>query len=296
MTPAGTGALLGLLGGVGAVLVWRGVPVRRTASLEARIAPYVSRPAGRGWREVARRALRAAAGACGRLLGSTPAVRARLDVLDPEREVAHHRAEQVLWALAGAGAGALLCGTAALRGSLTPVAALGLLVSGALAGALLRDAALARRVQRRRAEVEEELPAVAELLALSVGAGEGVAAALQRVAGDGGALAADLRRALAEAGTGAPLVEALTATADRLGVPALGRFVDGLAVAVETGSPLAAVLRAQAADARESQRRRLLEEGGRREVRMLVPVVFGVLPVTVVFAVFPGLAQLDLGP
>ncbi|WP_432486529.1 type II secretion system F family protein [Kineococcus sp. SYSU DK018] len=296
MTPAATGALLGLLGGAGGALVLLGVPLRRTPSLEARIAPYLSRPAGRGWRAAARRSLEAAAGACGAVLGSSATVRARLDVLDPEREVAQHRAEQVLWALGGAGAAALLCAAAAARGSLTAPAALGLLVGGSLAGALLRDAALARAVRRRRAEVEEDLPAVAELLALSVGAGEGVAAALARVATGGGALAADLRRALADVGTGSPLVEALTATADRLGVAALGRFTDGLAVAVETGSPLAAVLRAQAADAREAQRRRLLEEGGRREVRMLVPVVFGVLPVTVLFAVFPGLAQLRLGP
>ncbi|WP_432482606.1 type II secretion system F family protein [Kineococcus esterisolvens] len=285
MTPAATGALLGLLGGAGGALVLLGVPLRRTPSLEARIAPYLSRPAGRGWRAAARRSLEAAAGACGAVLGSSATVRARLDVLDPEREVAQHRAEQVLWALGGAGAAALLCAAAAVRGSLTAPAALGLLVGGSLAGALLRDAALARAVRRRRAEVEEDLPAVAELLALSVGAGEGVAAALARVATGGGALAADLRRALADVGTGSPLVEALTATADRLGVAALGRFTDGLAVAVETGSPLAAVLRAQAVDAREAQRRRLLEEGGRREVRMLVPVVFGVLPVTVLFTV-----------
>ncbi|MCI2239775.1 type II secretion system F family protein [Paenibacillus sp. TRM 82003] len=295
MSPAATGALLGLLGGAGCVLVLLGVPLRRTPSLESRVAPYLVRPAVPGWRASAGRRLRAAVDACGAVLGSPAVVRARLDVLDPDRDVAEHRAEQVLWALGGAGAAAVLCAVVLLRGALTPVGALAFVVAGTVGGALLRDAALARAVRRRRALVEEDLPAVAELLALSVGAGEGVAAALQRVAAGGGELAVDLRRALARVGTGTPLVEALTATADRLGVAALGRFVDGLVVAVETGSPLAAVLRAQAADAREAERRRLLEEGGRREVRMLVPVVFGVLPVTVLFAVFPGLAQLSLG-
>ncbi|WP_432495187.1 type II secretion system F family protein [Kineococcus gypseus] len=296
MSPAAGGALLGLLGGAGWVLVLLGAPVRRTPSLESRVAPYLSLPVRHGWRGAARRALAAAASACGSLLGSTAAVRARLDVLDPAREVAQHRAAQVVWALAGAGAGAGVGTAALLRGSPSAPGAFALVLTGALGGALLRDAALARSVGRRREELAAEVPAVVELLALSVGAGEGVAAAVQRVASGGGVLAGELRRALADAGTGTPLLDALTATADRLGVPALSRATDALAVAVETGSPLAAVLRAQAADAREAERRRLLEEGGRREVRMLVPVVFGVLPVTVVFAVFPGLAQLRLGP
>jgi tight adherence protein C len=32
----------------------------------------------------------------------------------------------------------------------------------------------------------------------------------------------------------------------------------------------------------------LLEAGGRKEIAMMVPVVFLVLPVTVLFALFPG--------
>ena len=41
-------------------------------------------------------------------------------------------------------------------------------------------------------------------------------------------------------------------------------------------------------------RRRLMEAGGRKEILMMVPVVFVILPVTVLFAVYPGLAVLDL--
>jgi tight adherence protein C len=72
-------------------------------------------------------------------------------------------------------------------------------------------------------------------------------------------------------------------------VPVLARFVDGMLIALERGTPLADVLRAQAADVREAGRRELLESGGRREVGMLVPVVFGILPTTVLFALYPGL-------
>jgi tight adherence protein C len=45
---------------------------------------------------------------------------------------------------------------------------------------------------------------------------------------------------------------------------------------------------------RESGRRQLLEAGGRKEIAMMVPVVFLVMPVTVVFALFPGFIGLSL--
>lgn len=57
---------------------------------------------------------------------------------------------------------------------------------------------------------------------------------------------------------------------------------------LERGTPLAEVLRAQAVDVREAGKRALLEAGGRKEIAMMVPVVFLVLPVTVLFALFPG--------
>ncbi|NKY41660.1 type II secretion system F family protein, partial [Cellulomonas septica] len=93
----------------------------------------------------------------------------------------------------------------------------------------------------------------------------------------------------------APLTTALDGLADRTGLPALARFAEGVAVAVERGTPLAEVLRAQAQDVREEVRRDLMETGGRKEVAMMVPVVFLILPVTVAFAVFPSLLVLRVG-
>ena len=140
-----------------------------------------------------------------------------------------------------------------------------------------------------------EFPAVAELLALSVSAGEGAVGALERVARTcQGELSLELRRTLADARAGASLLQALEGLAVRTSLPSLARFVDGVVVAVERGTPLADVLRAQAQDVRETGRQRLMEAGGKKEIAMMVPVVFLVLPVTVLFAVYPGLAVLDL--
>ena len=93
---------------------------------------------------------------------------------------------------------------------------------------------------------------------------------------------------LADARAGANLTTALQGLADRTGLPSLARFVDGIVIAVERGTPLADVLRAQAQDVREEGRRAVMEEGGKKEIQMMVPVVFLVLPITVLFLVFPG--------
>jgi tight adherence protein C len=229
-----------------------------------------------------------------RTLGGRAAVRRRLDALASDTTVEDFRVEQVVWGglgLLGA-AGVALVGT--LASGEFNVLSVGLLcVAGAVGGLLGRDWWLTRQVVRREELLLAEFPVVAELLALAVTAGEGPAAAIDRVTRlSGGELARELGGALGRARAGVPLTEALQQVADRTSLDPLARFVDGLLVAIERGTPLAEVLRAQAADVREAGKRRLLEAGGRKEIAMMVPVVFLVLPVTVLFALFPGLISI----
>ncbi len=65
-------------------------------------------------------------------------------------------------------------------------------------------------------------------------------------------------------------------------------------MAIERGTPLADVLRAQAQDVRDNAKRELMETAGKKEIAMLAPVVFFILPLTVIFAVFPGLSLMRL--
>ena len=80
-----------------------------------------------------------------------------------------------------------------------------------------------------------------------------------------------------------------------IGLPALTRTVDQLVGALERGTPLVEVFRAQAHDSRDDAKRQLIEAAGRKEVAMLVPLVFLILPVTIAFAFFPGLLVLGSG-
>jgi len=67
-----------------------------------------------------------------------------------------------------------------------------------------------------------------------------------------GELSADLAKVLAEVRTGVPVAQVLDALAARAGLPLVARFAEGVAVAVERGTPLADVL--HAADVREDGR------------------------------------------
>lgn len=305
------GAALGLLLGIGLVLVVARLPPLRRPGLDERLAPYLrDAPASRLLETAGDgrtpfttlERLLAPVMADGirwaeRLSGGPGTVRRRLDQLGGARSVEQFRAEQVVWGVVGAVLGAVTGIVLGAGRGLAVVPVVALVLIGTLLGVTGRDQWLSAQVRRREQRILAEFPTVAELLALSVGAGEGAVGALERVATTcHGALADELRRTLAEVRAGASLVQALEAFAARTSVPSLARFVDGVAVAVERGTPLGDVLRAQAQDVRELTRRHLMESGGKREIAMMLPVVFLVLPVTVLFAVFPALAILDLNP
>ncbi|NUS74257.1 MAG: pilus assembly protein TadB [Corynebacteriales bacterium] len=273
------------------------LPAARRMTLADRIAPFISGSSPSvlvtgPWRPLTL----AAADAIDRLLGGTRSVRRRLQALGSTMSVESFRVEQVLWGIWGAltGVGAtVLAGV--VRQSVNLTAALAMVAVGILTGVLARDWWLGVRVRRRQTAMLAEFPVVAELLALAVTAGEPPLAALDRVCrACRGELSAELATALAQARVDANLPVALQALAERTSLGVLTRFADGVVIAMERGTPLADVLRAQANDVREASKRELLASGGKREVAMMMPVVFLILPITVVFALYPGLVNISL--
>lgn len=299
-----TGALLGAAGGTGLVLAVRGLPAFNRPTLNDRLAPYL-RDAAPPSRLLAapttvtpfptvERLLRPWLSDAVRLVdtwvGGGGSVKRRLEQTGCDTTIEEFRIEQVVWGALGL-LGGLSCSLLVLaRGSArSPIPLLLLCLLAAVGGVLARDRWLTREVARREERMLAEFPTVAELLALAVAAGEGPVGALERVVRvSRGELARELGRALADARAGATLVQALERLAARTSLPPLARFVDGVVIAVERGTPLADVLRGQAGDVREAGKRALLESGGRKEIAMMVPVVFLVLPVTVLFALYPG--------
>jgi tight adherence protein C len=303
------GAVAGAGAGGGLLLVVSRLLVIRKPQLAVRVLPYVRdvprlgsavpRPAPEptsAARGVFGPVLRAAADGVERVLGGSESVRRRLERADRDASVHDFRVEQVLWGLAGF---AVAAGYGLLRALANPgagpVASLALCFVAFALGVLARDNHLTGQARSRERRILAEFPTIAELLALAVAAGESPVSALERVVKrSGGELSTDLGRVLAAIRTGEPVAAAFDRLAARSGLPLVARFAQGIAVAVERGTPLADVLHAQAADVREAGRRELIEIAARREVFMMVPVVFLVLPVTVLFAFWPGVVGLSL--
>lgn len=307
VAPSALGAAVGAVGAAGVWLLLWWLQARRPR-LDQRLAPYLRpRPSGSSLLEAP--PARTGFPTLERLMAPVMADALRLvdrlgaPVVDLRRRLARagsttsveaFRAEQVVWGVLG-GAGGLALGLALVARGANPVGALALVLVGGLGGALLRDHVLSRRVTAREERMLAELPIVAELLALAVAAGEGALGALERVArSTSGEIATEVDLMLGDVRSGTPLVVALERCADRTGLAPLTRFCEAVAVSVDRGTPLADVLRAQASDVREAARTALMETGGRKEVLMMMPVVFLILPVTVLFALFPGLAALRL--
>ena len=302
------GAALGIMALVGATLMLAGLPMSRVATLDDRLEPYLRdtpRPSSLlappppargpfGLLELLHPYVSAAGDVIGGVLGGSASVARRQQRAGLPSDVDRFRAEQVLWGVVGGVTGLVVTSLIAVaQASFSGPVLVGLVLVGVLGGVTARDYALSRTAARREARMLTEFPTVAELLALAVSAGEGAIGALERVCRlSRGELSDELRHCLADARAGANLPTALQGLADRTGLLSLSRFVDGIVVAVERGTPLAEVLRAQAQDVREASRRTLMEQGGKKEILMMVPVVFLILPVTVLFAVYPGFSYL----
>ncbi len=245
---------------------------------------------------ILRPVLRDGMAALGRLNPSPGATARRLAQAGINKSSIDFRAEQLLWAAAGFVVSLSLAVAGAAAGRFSPLLAAVAVLGSAVGGFMLRDYWLGVQVKRREARMMAEFPSLAELMALAVSAGESATGALDRVCRSAkGELTREFSSILAETRAGKPLVQALQEFSARTDLAPLVRFVDGIVVAVERGTPLADVLRAQAQDVRDTAKRDLMEAAGKKEIAMMVPLVFGVLPLTVVFAVFPGLAAINLG-
>lgn len=246
-----------------------------------------------------RAALRIVAGDLGTitaLFGSTPAsVRERLGALGGVMGEAQFRIEQLIWAVIALAGSLFVLLPMLLKAQVSPVIIIALLIALPLFGALARDSFLTVQVRRYREKLVAQLPDVCELLSLAMAAGEGATQALARVAAIGEAeLPRRLRAVLANVHAGQSLITALDHFGEDAGSVPVQRFTAAITTALERGTPLAGVLQALAQDLRGEAREALLEEGGKREINMLIPVVFIIMPISVIFALYPGLAALNL--
>ena len=293
--------LIGCVFAAGVALTAQSLLERRRPSLAHQVLAYVQPSVTRTRSLVApshqsRRVQEMAANVLSRLLGDPNGLEERLRRAGSAESSAQFRLHQVVWGLGGSVAGAVCAVVLGMfKDAVRPSTVLVLAAVGLAVGVLARERGLDQAVRRREALMVAEFPAIAEMLALSVAAGEGVAGALSRVVGcSSGPLARELNEVLVKSTLGDGLIHALRDFGSTTKVRPIARFIDAMVIAMERGTPMAEVMRAQACDVRDLGRRELMESAGRKEIAMMVPVVFLVLPITVVFALFPGFFGLSI--
>ena len=190
---------------------------------------------------------------------------------------------------------------AAVVGSLCSVAApgrLGLLIMAAApaAGFLAPDLWLSRRARERARAARRELPALLDLLRVTVNAGASLTAALEEVGARArGPLAAEWRAAAHKAALGVPLSEALGEMGRRLPQPEVAALIAALDRARRHGAPLDATLAGQARDARLALRRAVQEDAAKAGPKIQLVVALLLVP-SVLLLVAAALAAALLGP
>lgn len=310
MTVSPAAAVCGAVLGIGLWLVIFRSPLMRATTLTQRIEPQLKSqnlesrllsgehpltPFG-PLERILRPFIRDSISALGKMSPAPGATARRLAQAGIGKSVIDFRAEQIMWAAAGFALSSAIVAVGAAAGRFNALLAAVAIIGSGVAGFAVRDYWLGVQVRRREERMMAEFPSLAELMALAVGAGESATGALDRVCRSAkGELSKEFSTILAETRAGKPLTNALQEFSARTDLAPLVRFVDGIVVAVERGTPLADVLRAQAQDVRDTAKRDLMEAAGKKEIAMMVPLVFGVLPLTVVFAVFPGIAAISLG-
>jgi len=173
-----------------------------------------------------------------------------------------------------------------------------LIAVGAFSASLIvfaTEQSLNREVKRYRDSIESDFPSIVEALTLSLSAGESPMMSMQRISSRGqGPLAKEFTRVINSVTEGEPFPAALDSMGRRVPSVAVRRFVDSVVIAITRGAPLIDVLHSHAGESRDLQRNRVLSAAGKAELSMMIPVVFLILPISILFALWPSLSNLNL--
>jgi tight adherence protein C len=191
-----------------------------------------------------------------------------------------------LFLLTAAGFG--LANVMGLQGSMLILGPAG----GGVLGYLMPSLWLDRRVKARQKEIRVALPNALDLLCISVEAGLGFDAAVNRVTEKyHNALALEFAQVLNETRLGRPRMEALDDMARRNKVDELNNFIQAVIQSDQLGVGIAQVLRIQSEEMRRRRRQRAEEQGQQAPLKMLFPMVGCIFPTLFIVLLGPAVIQ-----
>lgn len=172
---------------------------------------------------------------------------------------------------------------------------LGFVVLASLGGYLAPNMYLYQQTYDRADKLQRALPDAIDLLTISVESGLGFDAACAQVARNtDGPLADEFARMLQEMQIGRGRSAALRSLADRTNLPDLRSFVSAMVQADAFGIPVGQVLRVQSSEIRVKRRQWAEEMAQKVPVKILVPLIFCILPCLFVAVLGPaGISIMD---
>ena len=144
-------------------------------------------------------------------------------------------------------------------------------------------------------KLNEELTSILQMCSIMISAGESPINALKYIADRSDGVLPNLickeLGALASEGT---LIKTLENLAAISGSKQVKRVGNSLQVAINRGSPLLQVLQNQVTSLNKEIHIQLLKKSGQSEIALLIPVVFLILPVSILFAIWPSIYGLNM--
>ena len=184
----------------------------------------------------------------------------------------------------------LIAGTVLLRWQFSRGLLWGMVVVGAAWA--MPDLFLRQHISRRRDQIRRGLPDTLDLLTVSVEAGLGFDAALQKVTEKTkGVLADEFEHFLQEVKIGKPRREALKDTAERIAVDEFTSFVGAVVQADQLGVSIGNVLRVQSDQMRLKRRQRAEEKAMKAPIKMLIPLLLFIFPTIFIVLLGPAVIQ-----
>ncbi len=155
---------------------------------------------------------------------------------------------------------------------------------------------LTMRGRARQAQIQRELPDALDLLSISVEAGLGLDAAMQRVTQKwDNELSGEFARVLTEVRVGKLRRDALHDMSERVDVDDLSNFIAAVIQAEQLGVSITKVMRIQAEQMRIKRRQRAQEKAQQAPIKMLIPMGFLIFPSMFIVILGPSVLRLLSG-
>ncbi|MEN6462250.1 MAG: type II secretion system F family protein [Syntrophomonas sp.] len=147
--------------------------------------------------------------------------------------------------------------------------------------------------KKRQEEIIRSLPDILDLLNVSVEAGLGFDAALQKVVEKtNGPLTMEFEKTLQEINIGKPRREALRDMQIRVRVDDVTTFLGSVIQADQLGVSITNVLRIQSKQVRENRKMRAEEKAQKTPIKILIPLVLFIFPTIFIVLLGPAMIQL----